>query len=141
MSRMISTNPKFTNFNFVKSHFATICHKICILLLIILGKTSTIQHLVTQCGHSLRVINMSQQSDSADLLGGFKPVDMKQLVTPLRETFETIFCQTFSRKQNVKFLSHLQQCFAKSRWEMLFKMMLHCQKAAMERIKNGLYIL
>ena len=79
---------------------------------------------------------MSQQSDSADLLGGFKPVDMKQLVAPLRETFEILFCQTFSRKQNVKFLSHVQQCFAQAQWEILFKLMLHCQKSAFERLKR-----
>ncbi len=59
-------------------------------------------------GHTLRVINMNQQSDSTDLLGGFKPVDLRIIIAPFREEFEMLFCQSFSRKQNSKFLGHLQ---------------------------------
>lgn len=101
------------------------------------GKTSSVQNLATLCRCMLRVINMSQQSDSSDLLGGFKPVEMKQLVGPVRETFEQLFCVTFSRKQNVKYLSHIQQCFAKGQWEHLFKLMMHSHKAAVDRIAKG----
>ncbi|KAJ7388083.1 AAA ATPase midasin [Desmophyllum pertusum] len=61
---------------------------------------------------------------------------MKQIVAPVRETFEVLFCKTFSRKQNVKFLSHVQKCFAQGQWEMLFKLMVHCQKNALERVKK-----
>jgi len=35
------------------------------------GKTSTVQYLADKTGHRLVVINMNQQSDSADLLGGY----------------------------------------------------------------------
>ena len=101
------------------------------------GKTSTVQYLATQCGITLNVVNMSQQSDSSDLLGGFKPVEMKQLVFPVREKFEVLFCNSFSRKQNVRFLSHVQQCFAKGQWEILFKLMIHCQKSALDRLQKG----
>lgn len=34
------------------------------------GKTTTLQLLAKQTGHKLIVINMNQQSDSSDLLGG-----------------------------------------------------------------------
>ena len=101
------------------------------------GKTSTVQYLATQCATTLKVVNMSQQSDSSDLLGGYKPVEMKHIVAPVRENFEALFCKTFSRKQNVKFLSHVQKCFAQGMWEMLFKLMTHCQKNALERVKKG----
>lgn len=101
------------------------------------GKTSTVQYLAAQCAVSLKVVNMSQQSDSSDLLGGYKPVEMKQIVVPVREKFEVLFCKTFSRKQNVKFLSHVQRCFAQGQWEMLFKLMMHCQRSAVERVKKG----
>ena len=56
------------------------------------GKTSMVQYLAKQCGFNLQATNMSQQSDSTDLLGGFKPVDIKQLVKPVREQFEKLFC-------------------------------------------------
>ena len=97
------------------------------------GKTATIQYLASQCGHEFRVINMSQQSDVTDLLGGFKPLDVKQIVAPVREEFENLFCQTFSKKQNVKFLGHIQRVFAERRWDVLLKLMLHCQKSALSR--------
>ncbi|XP_028395044.1 midasin-like isoform X2 [Dendronephthya gigantea] len=100
------------------------------------GKTSAIQYLAALCNRSLVVINMSQQSDSTDLIGGFKPMEMKQLVAPVREDFENLFCQTFSRKQNVQFLTNVQQCFGKRKWEVLFKVMLHAQQAAVDKISK-----
>ena len=33
---------------------------------------------------------MNQQSESADLLGGFKPVDLKFLIFPIREEFKIL---------------------------------------------------
>ena len=101
------------------------------------GKTSAIQYLASLCNRALVVVNMSQQSDSTDLIGGFKPMEMKQLVAPVREEFETLFCETFSRNQNVKFLINVQQCFGQRRWEVLFKVMIHTQQAALERLSKG----
>jgi len=36
------------------------------------GKTSVVQYLADRLNQSLVVINLSQQTESADLLGGFK---------------------------------------------------------------------
>ncbi len=36
---------------------------------------------------SLRVINMNQQSDSTDLLGGYKPVDISHTMHNILESF------------------------------------------------------
>jgi midasin len=80
---------------------------------------------------------MSQQSDSTDLIGGFKPMEMRQLIAPVREEFEALFCRTFSRKQNVKFLINVQQCFGQRKWEVLFKVMMHTQQAALEKLSRG----
>ncbi|XP_058470371.1 midasin [Solea solea] len=95
------------------------------------GKTSTVQHLARVTGHRLRVVNMNQQSDTADLLGGYKPVDHKQLLLPLREAFEDLFSQTYSRKQNLTFLGHVQTCFRGKRWQDLLKLMDHVCKSAL----------
>ncbi|CAH1229365.1 MDN1 [Branchiostoma lanceolatum] len=98
------------------------------------GKTSSVQYLSTQTGHTLKVVNMNQQSDSNDLLGGFKPVDVRLLVMPIREEFEAVFCETFSRSQNAQFLGHVADCFTKRRWQDLLKLMLHCQKMGLKRL-------
>ncbi|XP_028296182.1 midasin isoform X2 [Gouania willdenowi] len=97
------------------------------------GKTSTIQHLARVTGHRLRVVNMNQQSDTADLLGGYKPVDHKQILLPLREAFEDLFSQTYSRKQNLTFLGHVQTCFRGKRWQDLLKLMDHVCKSALTK--------
>uniref|UniRef100_A0A674E0K9 Midasin n=1 Tax=Salmo trutta TaxID=8032 RepID=A0A674E0K9_SALTR len=95
------------------------------------GKTSTVQYLAGLTGHRLRVVNMNQQSDTADLLGGYKPVDHKLILLPLREAFEDVFSQTYSRKQNLTFLGHVQTCFRGKRWPDLLKLMDHVCKSAL----------
>uniref|UniRef100_A0A8C0HJP3 Midasin n=1 Tax=Chelonoidis abingdonii TaxID=106734 RepID=A0A8C0HJP3_CHEAB len=97
------------------------------------GKTSTIQYLAHITGHHLRVINMNQQSDTADLLGGYKPVDNKLIWLPLRESFEELFSQTFSRKQNQTFLGHIQTCYRQKRWHNLLKLMQHVHRSAVNK--------
>ncbi|XP_066468783.1 midasin [Tiliqua scincoides] len=97
------------------------------------GKTSTVQYLAHITGHHLRVINMNQQSDIADLLGGYKPVDNQQIWLPLRESFEELFTQTFSRKQNRTFLGHIQTCYVQKRWHDLLKLMQHVYKSAVNK--------
>uniref|UniRef100_A0A3Q2D7A0 Midasin n=1 Tax=Cyprinodon variegatus TaxID=28743 RepID=A0A3Q2D7A0_CYPVA len=95
------------------------------------GKTSTVQHLAS-ITHKLRVVNMNQQSDTADLLG-YKPVDHRQILLPLREAFEELFSQTYSRKQNLTFLGHVQTCFREKRWQDLLRLMDHVCKSALAK--------
>ncbi|XP_007484380.2 midasin isoform X1 [Monodelphis domestica] len=97
------------------------------------GKTSAVQYLAHITGHRLRVVNMNQQSDTADLLGGYKPVDHKLIWLPLREGFEELFTQTFSRKQNLTFLGHIQTCYRQKRWRDLLKLMQHVHKSALNK--------
>ncbi|XP_058881826.1 midasin isoform X1 [Acipenser ruthenus] len=97
------------------------------------GKTSTVQYLASIAGLRIRVVNMNQQSDTADLLGGYKPVDHKLVLLPLREAFEDLFSQTFSRRQNSTFLGHVQSCFREKRWQDLLKLMDHVCKSAVNK--------
>uniref|UniRef100_A0A8C4L875 Midasin n=1 Tax=Equus asinus asinus TaxID=83772 RepID=A0A8C4L875_EQUAS len=97
------------------------------------GKTSTVQYLAHITGHRLRVVNMNQQSDTADLLGGYKPVDPKLIWLPLREAFEELFAQTFSKKQNFTFLGHIQTCYRQKRWHDLLRLMQHVHKSAVNK--------
>ncbi|KDR17835.1 Midasin, partial [Zootermopsis nevadensis] len=98
------------------------------------GKTSAVQYLAEKTGHHLIVINMNQQSDSADLLGGYKPIDLKYVVYPVREEFEALFRSYFSVQKNVKFLEHIAMCFGLRQWSTLLKLMKHSHSAAMKRL-------
>ena len=100
------------------------------------GKTSTVQYLAQLLGHRLLVINLNQQSDSADLLGGYKPVDIKYKVGPIRQEFEELFQETFSLSQNAKFLSHIATCYANRRWNDLLRLMNHSQQSALQKCSD-----
>ena len=67
------------------------------------------------------------------MLGGYKPVDLKWKIAPIRQEFETLFQETFSLSQNAKFLSHISSCFANRRWGDLLRLMTHSQQSAVQR--------
>jgi midasin len=81
------------------------------------GKTTCIQYLAEQLGRKLVAFNLSQQSESGDLLGGFKPVNVRSLVIPLKDEFDEIFDTTFSRKKNLRFIEMLGKRIAKGEWK------------------------
>ncbi|RVW28393.1 Midasin [Vitis vinifera] len=60
------------------------------------GKTTLVQNLSMRIDQKLT--NLSQQSDVADLLGGFKPMDAWFVCIPLYKEFENLFSNTFSVK-------------------------------------------
>ena len=61
----------------------------------------------------MHVFNMNQNTDSADLLGGFKSVDLKYLLTPVYRLFLEVFCALLNKEgaNNVKFLALMQRTF------------------------------
>lgn len=50
-----------------------------------------------QVGAKLVAFNLSQQTDSSDLLGGFKPVDVRDALLPLLAPFLALVQRTFSK--------------------------------------------
>jgi midasin (ATPase involved in ribosome maturation) len=98
------------------------------------GKTTSVGQLASLLRRTLIVVNMSQQSDSADLLGGFKPVDIKTLVAPILDRFEQLFFKTFSRKQNTEFMNKTKLAFIKAKWPALLKIFRNSMTKVHERI-------
>lgn len=88
-----------------------------------IGKTTVVQQLADSLGHKLIAVNLSQQSEVGDLLGGFKPVNVRSLAVPLKEEFEDLFAATgISASKNQKYLEQAGKCFAKSQWSKLSKL-------------------
>ncbi|KAJ8717968.1 hypothetical protein PYW07_005898 [Mythimna separata] len=98
------------------------------------GKTSSVQYIAKQTGHKLIVINMNQQSDSADLLGGYKPVDLKYVIRPIRLQFEELFRNFYNTDKNQKFLGHIETCYETENWTALLALMRQSYKAAIMRL-------
>lgn len=80
------------------------------------GKTTAVQQLANELGKMLVVVNLSQQSESGDLLGGFKPVSVRTLALPMKEEFEELFESTFSTAKNKQYMDMLRKRVAKSQW-------------------------
>jgi midasin len=88
-----------------------------------IGKTTVIQQLADSLGHKLIAVNLSQQSEVGDLLGGFKPVNVRSLAVPLKEEFEDLFAETgISASKNQKYLEQIGKCFAKGQWSKVSKL-------------------
>lgn len=94
------------------------------------GKTTIVQYLAGLLNKNITVINVSQQTESGDLLGGYKPIDTKMIALPLKEEFDALFESTFSSKKNEKFSEMLAKCFAKSKWNHIVKLWREAVKMA-----------
>jgi len=99
------------------------------------GKTTVVQHLADMMDQNLVVVNLSQQSDSSDLLGGFKPVDGKIIAIPLKEEFDKLFERTFSVKKNAKFLDMLRKTYVHKKWPNFAAMLRQAVKMADARFE------
>ena len=80
------------------------------------GKTSTVQHLADELGQELVVLNMNQQSESSDMLGGFKPVNVVNLgkisfILFLNSFLPSFLSLSFLLFHSLSFLSFIQFSF------------------------------
>ena len=105
------------------------------------GKTSILSHLAACLRIPLTVINLSQQTDTSDLLGGFKPYELSAAVLPLyRELvgeggLVSLLLAGLSEKtskENATFISRLNECIQRKQWRKAVKGM----KQAADNINN-----
>lgn len=102
-----------------------------------IGKTTVVQQLAESLGHKLIAVNLSQQSEVGDLLGGFKPVNMRTLAVPLKEEFEDLFAATgISASKNQKYLEQVGKCFAKGQWTRVSKLWKEAPKMFHKIVKE-----
>jgi midasin len=103
-----------------------------------IGKTTVVQQLADTLGHKLVAVNLSQQSEVGDLLGGFKPVNVRNLAIPLKDEFDELFASTgISASKNQKYIEQLAKCIAKSQWNKASKLWREAPKM-FERIVSEL---
>jgi midasin (ATPase involved in ribosome maturation) len=100
------------------------------------GKTTILQQLAHLSNQTLIVQNLSLQTDSTDLLGGFRPLEIVHIARKLYLDFVDIFVSTFSRKQNADFLNFASSAFHKKQWEHLSNCLRRAAKLGLEKIKT-----
>ncbi|KAK4056723.1 AAA ATPase midasin [Microbotryomycetes sp. JL221] len=102
------------------------------------GKTTAVQHLADKMGKSLTALNLSNQTEAGDLIGGFRPIDeaeeARRTAAELVNKFIDIFGQTFNTQRNAEYVSHVRKAFDKKRWSRLVGLWREAARMAEARI-------
>jgi midasin len=101
------------------------------------GKTSIVQHLAKRCGRDLVVQNLSLQTDSTDLLGGYRPLELQHVAQRVYSSFVDIFVSTFSRKQNAEFLNFASSALKKKNWKKLSQCFVTAGKMGLAQVAQN----
>lgn len=88
-----------------------------------------------QVGATLRVLNLSQQSDSSDLMGGFRPIDPATTVLPLLDPLPGLLQATWPKGDHGPFLQRLQQYAARGKWAALLTALAAAGDKALKRLQ------
>ncbi|CAE6540331.1 unnamed protein product [Rhizoctonia solani] len=94
------------------------------------GKTTSVQQAAQLIRTPLVVLNLSNQSEASDLLGGFRPIDARVPAGQLQETFTQLFSETFSRKKNKSFEDAVRAAYIGGKWARVVKMWREAGKMA-----------
>jgi midasin len=83
------------------------------------GKTTVVQHLASLCRRPMIALNLSQQTETSDLLGGFKPLDPKLPAMEIHNVWIDLFQRTFSSRRNARFLQAERKALQAEKWSRL----------------------
>jgi midasin len=100
------------------------------------GKTSIVTHLASLLRRPLISLNLSHQTESSDLLGGFKPVDARVPGSALQERFIELFGGTFSRRKNAKFEESVRKAVGEAKWKRAIGLWKESARLAKDRIQT-----
>ncbi|KAJ1596126.1 hypothetical protein NDA11_005906 [Ustilago hordei] len=101
------------------------------------GKTTVVQHLASLLGQPMVALNLSQQTESSDLLGAFKPLDSKLPATKLHDQWSSLFARTFSSRRNARFVETERKAFVAGKWSRLALLWRESAKMASSRKKGA----
>jgi midasin len=100
------------------------------------GKTSLVSFISKTLRQPLLTFNMSMQTESSDLLGGFRPLDARRAATELLNNFMGIFEQSFSRKKNPRFEHSLREAIYEAKWKRAVALWRQAVKMAEEKFSS-----
>ncbi|KAM0753166.1 P-loop containing nucleoside triphosphate hydrolase protein [Meredithblackwellia eburnea MCA 4105] len=102
------------------------------------GKTAAVGHLADLLGKNLTALNLSNQTEAGDLVGGFKPIDeneeARRTASELVNHFIELFGKTFSLSRNAEYVSHVRKAFEKKRWQRLVGLWREAFRMASDRL-------
>ena len=117
----------------------SVCHEEPVLLVgeTGTGKTSIVQALADMANIPLHVVNLSQQTDSGDLLGGYKPINLLHTALELLNSFEALFERAFPGARNTRFSLEVKRAFKKQKWSRFNQLLKEAIRAAIKRTQHS----
>ncbi|GAA5872063.1 hypothetical protein JCM8547_003087 [Rhodosporidiobolus lusitaniae] len=104
------------------------------------GKTAAVGYLAELMGKRLTALNLSNQTEAGDLVGGFRPIDeaeeARRTASELVNRFVELFGATFNLSKNGEFVSHVRKAFDKKRYARLVGLWREAAKMASSRVTS-----
>ncbi|GMK55960.1 hypothetical protein CspeluHIS016_0210160 [Cutaneotrichosporon spelunceum] len=102
------------------------------------GKTTSVQHLATLVGKPLTALNLSTQTETSDLVGGFKPIDAVAAARTVHAKWQKLFTDTFSvaKGENAKFLELAGKFLSKRKWDKCAKIWNDSAERALKKLEK-----
>ncbi|GAA5967871.1 hypothetical protein JCM11641_005792 [Rhodosporidiobolus odoratus] len=102
------------------------------------GKTAAVGYLAELMGKRLTALNLSNQTEAGDLVGGFRPIDeaeeARRSASELVNRFVELFGATFSLSKNADFVTHVRKAFDKKRYPRLVGLWREATRMASSRV-------
>ncbi|CAG9322147.1 unnamed protein product [Blepharisma stoltei] len=87
------------------------------------GKTTIVQSLAKLLGAKLYVHNLSQVSDPSDIVGGFKPIAVSTLLSPLVSDYYDLIPIILDKPNFSQLFNKLRKSFTQQKWHKVIKYM------------------
>lgn len=100
------------------------------------GKTTSVQELAQMLGKILLVHNLSLSTDAGDLVGGYRPSTIRELLLPLYESFVRLFKDTMSAAKNMEFLQVVADFFQAKKWQKLLQSFVKGCSSAIKKLEK-----
>ena len=100
------------------------------------GKTTAVQHIASTCRKPLTVLNLSTQTESSDLLGGFKPIDASVSARGIHTKWQKLFSDSFSmaKTQNGAYLEAAAKALNNRKWGRLSELWSSSARRAVDKL-------
>ncbi|GAA6048627.1 hypothetical protein JCM3770_002064 [Rhodotorula araucariae] len=102
------------------------------------GKTAGVGYLAELMGKRLTALNLSNQTEAGDLVGGFRPIDeaeeARRAASELVNRWVELFGATFSLSRNADFVTHVRKALEKKRYARLVGLWREAHRMASARV-------
>lgn len=103
------------------------------------GKTTAVQHIASIVRRPLTVLNLSMQTESSDLLGGFKPIDASVAARSIHARWQKLFCETFAmgKPANGAYVEAASRALSGRKWARCAELWTSSAKRAIDKLGKG----